>query len=70
MLKIGDLVEIKNERDEFSPMTERFGGNFGLITDILSVISANKSSLVRYVVFIQERQREYWFDANELKLID
>lgn len=69
-MKIGDLVEIKNDREEFSPMTERFGGNFGLIIDILNVISANKSSLVRYVVFIQDRQREYWFDENELKVIE
>jgi ADP-dependent phosphofructokinase/glucokinase len=69
-MKIGDLVEIKNMRDEFSPMTERFGGNFGLIVDILSVISSNKSQMLRYVVFIQDKQREYWFDENELKLID
>lgn len=69
-MKIGDLVEIKNIRDEFSPMTERFGGNFGLITDILSVISSNKNTMLRYVVYLQDRQREYWFDENELKLID
>lgn len=69
-MKIGDLVEIKNMRDEFSPMTKHFGGNFGLIVDILSVISLNKSQMLRYVVFIQDKQREYWFDENELKLID
>lgn len=69
-MKIGDLVEVKTVAEEESSMTQRFGENIGLIVDIIDSISLNNKPVSRYVVFLHDRQREYWFFENEIKLVN
>jgi hypothetical protein len=70
-MKIGDLVEICEIRDRFSPMTQRFGGTIGVIIDIIKVTTfADSAPSEKFVVLLQDKQREYWFDEVELKVIN
>jgi hypothetical protein len=71
-MKIGDLVEIFNSREKYSPMTERFGGTIGVIIDVVKVttFADNSAPAQKFVVLLQDKQREYWFDEVELKVIN
>jgi hypothetical protein len=65
-MKIGDLVDIKDFFTLDTPMTHKFGGCYGYITNI---VHKEPYEVVYYMVFLFDRQREYLFKDFELKQI-
>jgi hypothetical protein len=65
-MKIGDLVDIKEFFTLDTPMTQRFGGCYGYITELLP---DNRYKIVYYRVFLFDRQCEYLFKEFELETI-
>ena len=66
-MKIGDLVNIKQFRTTVTPMTERFGGCFGFITEVKS--DYERYEMVYYMVYLFDRDREYLFKDFEVERI-
>jgi hypothetical protein len=65
-MKIGDLVDIKDFYTLDTPMTQRFGGCYGYITE---VIPEPRYKVTYYRVFLFDRQSEFLFKDFEVKQI-
>jgi hypothetical protein len=67
-MKIGDLVDVKDFYTLDTPMTQRFGGCYGYITEI--VPTPTRYEIIYYRVFLFDRQSEYLFKDFELVTIN
>jgi hypothetical protein len=65
-MKIGDLVDIKDFYTLDTPMTQRFGGCYGYITEI---VLGDRYKTVYYRIFLFDRQSEFLFKNSEVETI-